>query len=78
VGIGVDPTKTARKTLVIPVSPGGSLSELPTGGIGSADSLVKLPGTLVIEHGLIPGPDPSTYLFEKTDLQHNLFRIPLH
>ena len=33
----------------------------------------------MIEHGPIsPGPDPSTYVFTKTDLQRNLFRIPLH
>jgi len=37
-------------------------------------------GTFAIPvHGSIsPGADPSTYLFTKTDLQRNLFRIPLH
>ena len=25
-----------------------------------------------------PGPDPSTYAFEKTEIRSNLFRIPLH
>jgi len=72
---------TTGKTLVIPLSPGGSLSELPTTGIGirSADGWVKLPGMREIERGRVfPGSDPSTYLFEKTDLQRNLFRIPLH
>ena len=34
------------------------------------DSLQPLP--------TIPGRDPSTYVFTKTDLQRNLFRIPLH
>ena len=24
-----------------------------------------------------PGPDPSIYVFAKTDLQRNLYRIPL-
>jgi hypothetical protein len=27
---------------------------------------------------LLAGPDPSIYVFTKTDLQRNLFRIPLH
>jgi hypothetical protein len=72
-------SETTGTTLVIPLPPGGSLSELPTTGIGSADDWVKLPGMRVIERGRVfPGPDPSTYLFEKMDLQRNLFRIPLH
>ena len=25
----------------------------------------------------VAGPDPATYVFAKTDLQRNLFRIPL-
>jgi Protein kinase domain len=33
---------------------------------------------LVIDSGATsPGPDPSTYVFTKTDSQRNLFRIPL-
>jgi eukaryotic-like serine/threonine-protein kinase len=81
VGIGqnADFSTTQYKTLVIPLPLGGSLSELPATGIGPADSGGGLPGTRVIERGrLFPGPDPSTYVFEKTDLQRNLFRIPLH
>jgi hypothetical protein len=36
-------------------------------------------GASIIDHGLItPGPNPSEYVFLKTDLQRNLFQIPLH
>jgi hypothetical protein len=66
------------RTLAIPIPPGKSLPDLPVSGIRLAEA-EGLPGTRVIEHGAVsPGPDPSTYVFVKTDLQRNLFRIPLH
>ncbi|MBI4473807.1 MAG: hypothetical protein HY646_14155 [Acidobacteria bacterium] len=68
-----------RKTAVIPVPAGTSLPDLPASGIDPAASEVRLPGAQVIEHGSIsPGPDPSTYVFTKSELQLNLFQIPLH
>jgi hypothetical protein len=69
----------AGKTLVIPVPVGQSLPDLPAAGLRVTDSSGVLPGAVTIENGLIsPGPDPSTYVFTRTDSQHNLFRIPLH
>jgi len=56
-----------------------SLPDLPASGIDFATAGVQLPGARVIEHVFMStGPDPSTYVFTKTDLQRNLFRIPLH
>lgn len=70
---------SAGKTLAIPVPAGQSLPDLPAKGINVADGTVGLPGAVTIEYGLIlPGPDPSTYVFTRTDSQRNLFRIPLH
>ena len=70
---------SAGKTLAIPVPAGKSLPDLPAAGISVADGAAGLPGAVTIEDGLIsPGPDPSTYLFTRTDSQRNLFRIPLH
>jgi eukaryotic-like serine/threonine-protein kinase len=70
---------SAGKTLAIPVPAGKSLPDLPAAGINVADGAVGLPGAVTIEDGLIrPGPDPSTYLFTRTEVQRNLFRIPLH
>jgi Tol biopolymer transport system component len=67
------------ETLAIPVPSGKSLPDLPASGIDLSAGGFELPGTRVIEHGsLSPGPDPSTYVFTRTDLQRNLFRIPLH
>ena len=70
---------SAGRTLAIPVPAGRSLPGLPAAGISLADGAVGLPGALAIEDAFIlPGPDPSTYLFTRTDSQRNLFRIPLH
>ena len=66
------------KTLAIPIPPGQSLPDLPPTGIGSAATGAALPGAQMIPHGAIsPGPDPSIYVFAKTDLLRNLYRIPL-
>ena len=71
-------TSTGR-TLAIPVPAGKSLPDLPAAGINVADGAVELPGAVTIEGGRIsPGPDPSIYVFTRTDSQRNLFRIPLH
>jgi hypothetical protein len=65
--------------LAIPVPAGKALPELPVSGINVTAAVAELPGPRVIEHGsLLTGPDPSTFVFAKTDLQRNLFRIPLH
>jgi len=70
---------TRGKALAIPVPPGKSLPDLPAGGIDLTAPQVAIPGVRIIDHDVIsPGPDPSTYVFTKTDLQRNLFRIPLH
>jgi hypothetical protein len=72
-------TLTRDKTVAIPVPSGQALPNLPADGIDLAAPLDAIPGARVIDRELIsPGPDPSTYVFTKTDLQRNLFRIPLH
>jgi hypothetical protein len=81
--VAIDPNTSAAspgKTLAIPVPAGKSLPDLPPSGIDvSTGGGIYPPGTRVIEHGsLWPGPDPSNYVFTKTDAQRNLFRIPLH
>jgi eukaryotic-like serine/threonine-protein kinase len=67
------------KALAIPVPAGKSLPDLPPSGIDRVVGGVKIPGARMIEHvSLSTGPDPSIFVFTKTDLQRNLFRIPLH
>ncbi len=70
---------SAGRTLAIPVPVGKSLPDLPAAGISVADGGVELPGAVTIEGSRIsPGPNPSIYVFTRTDSQRNLFRIPLH
>ncbi|HEV2984476.1 MAG TPA: hypothetical protein VGX46_08810, partial [Vicinamibacterales bacterium] len=67
------------KILAFPVPAGQSLPDLPASGIDRAAGVVTVPGARLIENvSLSTGPDPSTFVFTKTDLQRNLFRIPLH
>jgi len=69
---------TQGKALAIPVPAGKSLPDLPAGGLDLTAPETAVPGVRVIDHYVIsPGPDPTTYVFTKTDLQRNLFRIPL-
>ena len=70
---------TPGKVLAIPVPAGKAWPELPVSGINVAAAVAELPGARVIEHGsLSTGSDPSIFVFTRTDLQRNLFRIPLH
>jgi eukaryotic-like serine/threonine-protein kinase len=64
------------KTLAIPVPAGKSLPNLPIDL--SASGVTPKASRLIERTAISPGPDPSTYVFIKTDLQRNLFRIPLH
>jgi Tol biopolymer transport system component len=71
-------TSPAR-TLAIPIPAGQMLPDLPPSGIGSIAGGLKLPGAVLIEHDSVsPGPDSSSYLFTRMDLQRNLYRIPLN
>jgi hypothetical protein len=68
-------TASGGRTYVIPVTSGNPLPDLSE----SESDWAKLPGVQIIPHGAVsPGPDPSMYIFTRTDLMRNLFRIPLH
>jgi Tol biopolymer transport system component len=68
----------SQKTLAVPVPAGKSLPDLPSSGITAAAE-GPAPRATILEHTSVsPGPDPSTYVFTRTDNQRNLFRIPLH
>ena len=65
------------RAAAIPVPPGQSLPDLPASGISSPAEALTLSGARVTEPGVSPGPNPSTYVFLKTELRRNLFRIQL-
>jgi hypothetical protein len=69
----------AGKSIAIPIPAGKSFPDLPAAGLDANLGELQQVNARVIEHGPIsPGPDPSTYVFVKRDLQRNLFQIPLH
>jgi eukaryotic-like serine/threonine-protein kinase len=76
--VTTEPTRTSPgRTLAFSLQAPNSLPDLPVQGIFSG--WTPPAGVKVVERtGIYPGPDPSTYVFTKTDLQRNLFRIPLH
>jgi hypothetical protein len=75
---GVNPPTSAGRTLVLPIPRGQDLPAIPEGGVG-VNATDLMPGIRVIRQGqMVPGPDPETYAFAKSDFMGNLFRIPLH
>jgi len=67
---------TAGSTLAISIPNGKGIPDLPEAGITSRTTL---PNAQAIPNVVqSPGSNPSTYAFLKTDVQRNLFRIPLH
>jgi Tol biopolymer transport system component len=66
------------RTAHLPVPLRQTLPDLPASGITSPDAVAKLPGVRLIEQpGATPGPLASTYVFVKTEIRRNLFRIQL-
>ena len=72
------PTRTSpERTIAFPLQTPNSLPDLPAKGISS--DWTPPAGVKIVERAVMyPGPDPSKYVFTKTDPQRNLFRIPLH
>ena len=66
-------------TLAIPLAPGVIMPDLPESGLNVPANQSAIPGTRVIERGNVaPGSNPDTYVFVKTELRRNLYRVPLH
>lgn len=72
-------TNYPGKTLAIPVPKGQFLPDFTASGIDLSANMIVPKAARLIERGsILLGSDPSTYVFVKTDMQRNLFRIPLH
>jgi Tol biopolymer transport system component len=69
---------SADKTMLLPIAPGETFPNLPVSGIRGLADAAAFPGSRVIPgHYIAPGPDPSVFLYVKTTVHRNLFRIPL-
>jgi hypothetical protein len=65
--------------LVIPVGPGETLPDLPLSVIDPLADAASIPGARVLEQKeeITPGLDPSIFVYVRTTVHRNLFRIGL-
>jgi Tol biopolymer transport system component len=77
-GAALSPSAGIDCTYAIPLRRGSMAPALPPAGVKSADDLKNLPGVQIIDAAVAaPGMSPSTYVFTKTNVHRNLYRIPL-
>ena len=66
------------RSLAIPVGPGEALPEFPPEGIAPGAAASVMPGAQSVPRGaLVPGRDPSHYVYVNTTVHRNLYRITL-
>jgi len=68
-----------RRTYVVPIPAGELLPAVFTGNrLVSESEVARAPGVRVVSRGFASlGPDPDTFVYTKTTVHRNLFRIPL-
>jgi Tol biopolymer transport system component len=67
-------TSSPGATVAIPLAPGN-----PLPAISNSSDVEQMPNARTIRRGIVaPGSTPDVYAFLKTDLQGNLYRVPLH
>jgi DNA-binding winged helix-turn-helix (wHTH) protein/Tol biopolymer transport system component len=73
------PSRTSPgRSLAIPVGPGESLQDLPSGGIAPLAEPSAVKGAQSVPRAyLVPGKDPGHYAFVNTTVHRNLYRISL-
>jgi hypothetical protein len=66
------------RTLAIPVGPGETLPRFPALGIRPLSDAAVMPGARSVDRAdFIAGADPDTFLFVRTGVHRNLFRVSL-
>jgi len=66
------------RSLAIPVGPGEALPEFPPQGIPPRAQASVMPGSQSVPRAdLVPGKDPSHYVYVNTTMHRNLYRITL-
>jgi Tol biopolymer transport system component/DNA-binding winged helix-turn-helix (wHTH) protein len=73
---------SSGSTLAIPLATAGAVAEI-TPGLGAATNDPRRPplpqGAQMLEHsGIHLASDPSSYVFVRSELKRNLFKVPLH
>jgi serine/threonine protein kinase len=70
---------TTGRTYVVPLKKGSMLPPMPPGGFfRTEEEIAALPGVEIIPYADVgPGPSPNVYVFSKTTVSRDIYRIPL-
>jgi len=72
------PLASSAQTFLIRLPAGQVWPPIPAGGFESGTDVLKIPGTrLIQELDVAPSPVPGVYAFTRTNVQRNLYRIPV-
>jgi hypothetical protein len=66
------------KTVAIPVPAGRTLPVVPDGVVDRSDEWASAAGARVLEGAGSAQPGIARFVFAKTNVQRNLFSIPIH
>ena len=68
----------AVETVAVPLRPGEVFPDVDGPAVSPPDTWLQRPGAIKVEHaGIQPGPDPGVYVFTRTTVLQNLFRVPI-
>jgi Tol biopolymer transport system component len=68
----------ARETVAVPLRPGEVFPEVDGPAVSPPDTWLQRAGAIKVEHaGIQPELDPGVYVFTKTTVLQNLFRVPI-
>ena len=65
-------------TYALPIPPGSVLPKTPSGGITAENVTSLAPVHVYEDEWIYPGANLSTYALIRSDVQRNIYRIPLH
>ena len=71
------PTPHSEETLLLPVSAGRGLPDLPPEGLGSPEDSRKALRVTVVPKGLDSEFGPEKYSYTITNVRRNIYRIPI-
>jgi Tol biopolymer transport system component len=76
--VNVYDESTPEQTIAIPLPGGTTVPDVPPLGLNQSTNQLTIPGVRIINRWAVPLGDPSTYVYAKSELLRNLYRVPLH
>jgi hypothetical protein len=65
------------RTVLIPVEPAGGMPRLPSEGFNPITDAEPAKGFKIVDKTIVPGANPSQYVWLSESVHRNLYRIPL-